>query len=84
MFIPFVNGVPQTPGFPRLERAIQYFSPMLAVHRAMKNTLVISYSERAPDGNRAQFYDWHLGEWIKVPCDQRGAYILATRGKITG
>ena len=83
MFIPYLNGIRQGPGFPSEIRAEAFFKPLMQVHRALRSILTIAFSEKAKDGARAKYYDWDARCWIRVPYDQNGVLITLRQKKTT-
>jgi len=85
MYVPYINGKCDGPGFPTPDRARQSFTRLLSAHRVIHSVLVIGYTLQAADGTRSEIYDWDTDTWVRSRLDAYGATVLAKqRARKTG
>lgn len=84
MYVPYLNGIAQGPGFLSRERAIQFFRPLMPSHRTAGSVLVIGYLVKDEDGTRSQYYDWVQDKWISMPLEHHGAWVYVSQKKAAG
>lgn len=73
MYLPYMDGECEHSGFIDPFVAKEYLEKSKSEHRS----LVVVYVGNAPDGTRAEYYDWATETWRKTTLDAHGAVRLS-------